>query len=83
MTDTNVMLSRIALKYGITGAIAAFLVYHMVAHQDLIGEETLSLLKAHQEDTSHFLYQNCVNTAMLAGTPKELCLPPSAGQLPH
>jgi len=67
---------KLIAKYGLMGAITVYLIYNMVTKVDTTGQTTLDLLRAHTMDTSHYLYQNCVNTAMLAGTAKELCSPP-------
>lgn len=72
-------------RHGILATIAAALIWWMattlqtaVTTAAAKTDQTLFELRQHATDSSYFARQQCINTAVLAGTAKELCDPPGS-----
>lgn len=70
------LLAVILGKYGLIGAIAAFLIYNLTGKQAAALEHMGQVIQQHVDETHYMQRASCVSLAILAGTPAALCDPP-------
>lgn len=79
-------MAEIARRNGLWALVSAILIYFLaitltnnITEQGNKQEQTLFELRMHAIDSAFYARQQCINTAVLAGTEKALCEPPSHG----
>lgn len=75
--DSPLKLFAVILgKYGLIGAIAAFLIWNLTGRQAAAIDRTGELIQQHVTETRYMNRASCISLAILAGTPAALCDPP-------
>lgn len=76
--DTPIrILGLILSKWGLVGAIAAFLVYDLTFKQAGQIDKVTELVQQHVYESRYMQRASCISLAVLSGTSPALCDPPS------